>query len=69
VDEEKLKGKKVGAMSAQVMMSTDESESSLSMAIDRAWTIRQMQKGPGPYPMDDTRWHNLTYLSQLEEGC
>ena len=69
VDEEKLKGKTVVAMSAQVMTSTDESASSLSMAIDKAWTIRQMQNGPGPYPVDDVRWHNSTYLSQLEEGC
>ena len=69
VDEEKLKGKTVVAMSAQVMTSTDESASSLSIAIDKAWTIRQMKKGPGPYPVDDVRWHNSTYLSQLEEGC
>jgi hypothetical protein len=63
VDEEKLKGKTVVAMSAQVMTSTDECASSLSMAIDKAWTIRQMKKGPGPCPVDDARWHNLTYLS------
>jgi hypothetical protein len=71
VDEEKVKkaNDQAVAMSAQVKMATDGNASSLSTAIDKAWTLRQMQKGPGPYPVDDVRWHNLTYLSQLEEGC
>jgi hypothetical protein len=63
---DKVKGKVIVAMSAQVSTGTDGNASSLSMAVDKAWTIRQMQKGPGPYPVDDTRWHYLTYLSQLE---
>ena len=70
VDEEKLKkaNDQVMAMSAQVMMATDGNASSLSTAIDKAWTVRQMQKGPGPYPMSDTRWHHETYLSQHKGG-
>ena len=56
------------AMSAQVMMGTDGNASSLSMAIDKAWTIRQMQKGPGPYPSGRRTMAQLTYLSQLEGG-
>jgi hypothetical protein len=61
VDEEKLKKAtdQVVAMSAQVMTGTDGNASSLSTAIDKAWTIRQMH---------DTRWHHVTYLSQHEGG-
>ena len=62
---DKVKGKAIVAMSAQVSKGTTGNESSLSVAIDKAWTIRQMEKGPGPYPVDDVRWQHQTYLSQL----
>jgi hypothetical protein len=62
---DKVKGASIVAMSAQVMTGTNGNASSLSMAIDKAWTIRQMEKGPGPHPVDDVRWQHHTYLSQL----
>ena len=65
LDKVKVKGDSIVAMSAQVVTGTNGTASSLSVAIDTAWTIRQMEKGPGPYLVDDVRWRHQTYLSQL----